>query len=1134
MNDRGLGDNSKCVQVFSWLHNKSADIFFLQETHSTTTSENKWKENWGNNMIFFSHGTSNATGVAILFTDNFDVEVIKEYHDEDGRIIVLDVIINDGKMTPINTYGPNIDKPDFFDSIGIILSEFACETIIWGGDFNCVQDVSIDKKGGRPQTHVNSQRSICSIMEEYDLIDIWRRRNPNIRRYTWHSNTKPPILCRLDYFLISFSLYTQIDQCDISPGFKTDHSSVDVRIISANERRGRGFWKFNTSLLNDIDYVNKIKQCIHDVNAKCNYMNPNMLWDFMKCEIRTVTIEYSINISRNRKKHENALVKKINELEVKYSCNPTETVSNELKNCKDDLETLYQIKTNGCIVRSRANFIEFGERNSKYFINLEKRNQKRKVIKKLILDNGDILTRGNEILDEEKLYYEKLYSSCEPDDCNLNDLLIDSGAPKLDNAAQENCEGMITLNECSNALRDMPNNKTPGTDGLPTEFYKFFFKDISKNLLESFNFSFRNGKLSADQRRGVISLIPKSDKDPAFLKNWRPISFLNTDYKILTKCIASRMKTVLPKIIHSDQTGFLPGRYIGENVRLALDMIDYLNNHNLPGLMFLIDFRKAFDKLEWSFILKALNFFSFGPDFIKWIDIIYTDISSCVTNNGHASKFFNLSCGVRQGCPLSPLLYTVCSEILSLLIKNDKEIKGIMLNQNEVTISAYADDTVLYLQDVKSLRKSIQILQSFHLFSGLGINLEKSELLALGYFRKNPPDITNTDLKFCDGQVKLLGVTFDANLKNLSDLNFVPKLEKLKSILRIWSMRDMTPIGKITIVKTLGLSQLIYLFSVLPKPKDDFLKELDTVLYKFIWSNKPDKVSRKTIVGDYQDGGLKMMHIPSMIKGLKVAWVKRLLDTNNKGNWKCFYERVLNALGGNLIWYCNVNPCDSCLKVIKNNFINEVVTTWFNTFHENGDQNYHQQILWNNSSIRINNRVVFWKNWYDKGIKCFGDILSENGSILSLTQFKEKFDFNVNFLNYFSLVHAIPQKWKRDVKIVDKEVNNNTFQEELILKLLKTKKVCKLVHGLLVQKLFKTPVCEMKWAMYFDEWDLNWKDIFSSPFLSCMSTKLRYFQFKILHRYLAVNKLLAQIGIVDSDLCSFCKREKEDIQHFLI
>ena len=146
-----------------------------------------------------------------------------------------------------------------------------------------------------------------------------------------------------------------------------------------------------------------------------------------------------------------------------------------------------------------------------------------------------------------------------------------------------------------------------------------------------------NGKLSADQRRGIINLIPKPDKNPSILKNWRPISLLNTDYKILTKGIANRLRVVLPDIIDSDQTGFLPGRYIGENVRLALDMIDYKND--LPGLMFLIDFRKAFDKIEWSFILKTLNFFNFGPDLIKWVKLIYTDISSYVKNNGNSSNF---------------------------------------------------------------------------------------------------------------------------------------------------------------------------------------------------------------------------------------------------------------------------------------------------------------------------------------------------------------------------------------------------------------------------------------------------------------------------------------------------------------
>ena len=132
--------------------------------------------------------------------------------------------------------------------------------------------------------------------------------------------------------------------------------------------------------------------------------------------------------------------------------------------------------------------------------------------------------------------------------------------------------------------------------------HKHFIQDIGQFLIGSFQYSFDNGILSMDQRRGIINLIPKKDKDPLYLNNWRPISILNTDYKIIAKCLALRLKKVLPEIISNDQTGFLPGRYIGENIRLVLDMADYTNITNLPGLMLLADFEKAFDKLEWSFL----------------------------------------------------------------------------------------------------------------------------------------------------------------------------------------------------------------------------------------------------------------------------------------------------------------------------------------------------------------------------------------------------------------------------------------------------------------------------------------------------------------------------------------------------
>ena len=188
------------------------------------------------------------------------------------------------------------------------------------------------------------------------------------------------------------------------------------------------------------------------------------------------------------------------------------------------------------------------------------------------------------------------------------------------------------------------------------------------------------------------------------------------------------------------------------------------------------------------------------------------------------------------------------------------------------------------MKDKDSLIQAIKVLNDFRTYSGLKVNLDKSDVLPLGMYRDNPPDISDLHMEYTTSTVRLLGVSFDYNLTNMVELNYVPKLEKLKEILRVWSMRDLSPIGKITIVKSLGISQLVFLFSVLPKPPNNFIKELNSVIYNFIWSGKPDKISRNTIIGDYEKGGLKMIHISSIITGLNVAWVKRLLDTNNKGN----------------------------------------------------------------------------------------------------------------------------------------------------------------------------------------------------------------------------------------------------------
>ena len=182
---------------------------------------------------------------------------------------------------------------------------------------------------------------------------------------------------------------------------------------------------------------------------------------------------------------------------------------------------------------------------------------------------------------------------------------------------KNSCEGQLTTWECHNALKDFKSGKTPVTDGLNAGFYKFFWEELSDCLTKSFNYSREAGKMSIDQRRGIILLLPKKQKQLLLLENWRPVSLLNVDYKIATKAIAKRLEKVLPEIVSRCQTGYVKGRFIGENIRLINHIMQYTLKKNMCGTVLFIDFKKAFDSIEWSFLHKALQSFNFGPDLTK-------------------------------------------------------------------------------------------------------------------------------------------------------------------------------------------------------------------------------------------------------------------------------------------------------------------------------------------------------------------------------------------------------------------------------------------------------------------------------------------------------------------------------------
>lgn len=232
----------------------------------------------------------------------------------------------------------------------------------------------------------------------------------------------------------------------------------------------------------------------------------------------------------------------------------------------------------------------------------------------------------------------------------------------------------------------MENNRSPGLDGLSTNFYKCFWPILGSEITQVYNYAFDNEHPPLTQRRGVISLLFKKG-DRTQLQNWRPITLLNTDYKILTKALANRLKHTLPLLIHTDQTACIPGRTINDNLWLIQDAITYANETNIPLALISVDQLKAFDRVSHSFLFKTLQKFGFGPDFQRWIQMLYTDVTSSVKVNGWLTAFIPLERGLRQGCALSMPLYVLTAEILATHIRAHPHIRGLQHPSSTPTIS---------------------------------------------------------------------------------------------------------------------------------------------------------------------------------------------------------------------------------------------------------------------------------------------------------------------------------------------------------------------------------------------------------------------------------------------------------------
>ena len=224
--------------------------------------------------------------------------------------------------------------------------------------------------------------------------------------------------------------------------------------------------------------------------------------------------------------------------------------------------------------------------------------------------------------------------------------------------------------------------------------------------------------LPASQRQAVVNQIPKKDRDRLYLKNWRPISLLNQDYKIASKVIARRTQRVLPSVIHPDQCACIRDRYIGKAVHILADVMHHTKETNSPGILLFCDFEKAFDSVDWSCLFKTFETFNFGPSLSRWVKTFCNKITICVMNGDTSSRYFYLGRGVRQGDPLSAYLFILVIELLVNAIRSDDNMKGISVGNRIIKSVIYADDLSATVSDIHSAKTLLKLIECLDAFQG--------------------------------------------------------------------------------------------------------------------------------------------------------------------------------------------------------------------------------------------------------------------------------------------------------------------------------------------------------------------------------------------------------------------------------
>lgn len=939
-------NGARCMQKravsFELIRQRSIDVTFVQETHSDNLSEIDWRKEW-QGEVYLTHLDSVRGGVAIMFAKSF-LPISCEFKQlVPGRLLALQAKFEKFNFVFLNVYAPvkGAERVLFFRDVDLFLQSCGSEDYLFlGGDFNCTENYVLDRNHLEP--HNASSYALRELLQTHSLCDVWREMHGNDRQYTWaHTRENVISLARLDRFYCFRHHLNIVKSCVISPVGFTDHCLVLCEVFIANVKVKSAYWHFNVSLLDDMNFIDVFPSFWENFKLqKSCFKNLRQWWDCGKVQIKLLCQQYAYNVTRDITRSIGTLESEIINLQNLVEAKGEQSFIDSLKCKKSALVDLLGTRTKGALVRSRFQMLTQMDAPSRFFFGLERRNGQSRVMHSIRSKTGQELKEPADIRRRAVQFYAELYKDEHKEDKELAASFY-KGLSNISKGSKEKLDKPLSGHELSAALMDMKPGKAPGVDGLPVEFFKKFWGVLGDDFLAVLNESLLDGVLPLSCRRAVVTLLPKKG-DLQEIKNWRPVSLLCSDLKIFSKALANRLKDVMGQIIHFDQTYCVPGRSIADNICLVRDILDVSVNGDLDLGLISIDQEKAFDRVEHQYLWESLEAFGFGTTFIDMIKVLYQDIESVLKINGGLSAPFKIGRGIRQGCALSGMLYSLAIEPMLNMFRS--RIEGFMLGHDFVQnkISAYADDIMIFINSQKDVNNLVSIVHDFGVISSSKVNWGKSDALICGKWANGSPTLPG-GLTWKRGGLKYLGVHLgDASMQQK---NWDGLMEKMEGRLKKWKWihAQLSFRGRVLITNNLIASTLWHrLWCV--EPPSGLLPKLQAKIVDFFW-DKLHWVPQSILFLPVEEGGQGLVSLVSRHATFRLQFIQKFLTNPVDVVWRNIAKIILQRVDGLRL--------DNALFLVDTKKL-----------HMNGLSNFYQRLfkIWGSFNIRRleNTDSLFW------------------------------------------------------------------------------------------------------------------------------------------------------------------------------